>query len=567
LPGERFDLMLANPPFGVDWSKDQEAVIEERDALGDRGRFGAGTPPKNDGALLFLLTMLAKRKPPQEGGSRIAIVFNGSPLFSGGAGSGPSEIRRWILENDWLEAIVALPEQLFYNTGIATYVWLLANHKAPERRGKVQLIDAREPWEPMPRSLGDKRRRLSLDHIDEVLDLYGRFEEGERAKIRENEFFMFRRVTVERPLRLRYEVSEEAIDRLRGSKAFEGLVKPAANAKDPVKAIEHGAAAQRAIVEGLRALNGFANTDRSEAEIKVREVLRAVEKPTAALRKAVWEALSVRDPEAPVVENIKGELQPDPELRDYENVPLRESIGEYTEREVLPFVENAWVDESKGRIGTEIPLTRLFYRYEPSRPLEEIDAELGELERKTEALQEEIEQSLAAVPLAAAAGGVPGHIRERRDAGLPWLPSIPTDWRTVKLSLVARLGTGHTPSRSELSYWEGERLIPWLTTSDIVQFRDDRCQVVTETKESISQRGLENSAAVLHPPGTVALSRTASVGFSVIMGGVWRLDRPTRPFTCQIYRASEYRSRPLMNRGCLLSVSTKNSRSWTDSQS
>ncbi|MCA1704255.1 MAG: type I restriction-modification system subunit M, partial [Actinobacteria bacterium] len=390
LPGERFDLMLANPPFGVDWSKDQEAVIEERDSLGDRGRFGAGTSPKNDGALLFLQTMLAKRKPPEEGGSRIAIVFNGSPLFSGGAGSGPSEIRRWILENDSLEAIVALPEQLFYNTGIATYVWVLTNRKSPERQAKVQLIDARGLWEPMPKSLGNKRRRLSLEHIDEVLELHRRFEDGERSTIRENEFFMYRRIIVERSLRLRYEVSDEAIERLRALKAFGGLAKPPANAKDPTKAIERGETAQRAIVEGLRALNGFATTDRSEAEVKVRDVLRPVETITAALRKAVWEALSVRDPEAPKVTNAKGDPQPDPELRDYGSVPMNDSVEDYMQREVLPFVEDAWVDESKERIGTEIPLTRLFYRYEPPRPVEEIDGEIRNLEKLIVQLTNEV---------------------------------------------------------------------------------------------------------------------------------------------------------------------------------
>jgi type I restriction enzyme M protein len=390
LPREHFDLMLANPPFGVDWSKDQEAVIEERDALGDRGRFGAGTPPKNDGALLFLQTMLAKRKPPDEGGSRIAIVFNGSPLFSGGAGSGPSEIRRWILDNDWLEAIVALPEQLFYNTGIATYVWVLANRKSPKRRGKVQLIDARELWQPMPKSLGDKRRRFSIDHIQEILDVYGRFEESERSKIRENEFFMYRRITVERPLRLRYEVTEEAIDRLRASKAFEGLVKPPANVKDPAKAIECGEAAQSAIVEGLRALNGFATTDRSQAESKVRGLLRVVEKPSAPLRTAMWQALSVADPDAPVVANARGEPQPAPDLRGYENVPLNQSVEDYIQREVRPFVNDAWVDESKERVGSEIPLTRLFYRHEPPRPLEMIDAEIRGLEDEIEKLTGEL---------------------------------------------------------------------------------------------------------------------------------------------------------------------------------
>jgi type I restriction enzyme M protein len=390
LPNEHFDLMLANPPFGVDWSKDHEAVVEERDSVGHDGRFGAGTPPKNDGALLFLQTMLAKRKAPDEGGSRIAIIFNGSPLFGGVAGSGPSDIRRWILENDWLEAIVALPEQLFYNTGIATYVWVLSNRKRPERQGKVQLIDARGLWEPMPKSLGDKRRRLSLDHIDEVLGIYRGFEEGERSKIRDNESFMFRRITVERPLRLRYELSEEAIEQLRVSKAFESLVKPSANAKDPAEAIERGETAQHAILDALRTLNGWASTDRGEAEAKLQDVLRAVEKPAAALRKALWDVLSVRDPEAPVVTGSKGEPQSDPELRDYENVPLSASVDDYMSREVLPFVDDARVDESKEKIGTEIPLTRLFYRYEAPRPLDKIDEEIRELERDIANLTAEV---------------------------------------------------------------------------------------------------------------------------------------------------------------------------------
>jgi type I restriction enzyme M protein len=532
LPEERFDLMLANPPFGVDWSKDQAGVIEERDSLGERGRFGAGTPPKNDGALLFLQTMLAKRKPADEGGTRIGIIFNGSPLFSGGAGSGPSEIRRWILENDWLEAIVALPEQLFYNTGIATYVWVLSNRKAAPRRGKVQLIDARGLWEPMPKSLGDKRRRLSLDHIDEIIALYRAFEEGERSEVRDNEFFMYRRITVERPLRLRYEVSEDAIERLRATKAFENLAKPAANAKDPAKATERGKSTQRAIIDGLRALNGFASTDRGEAETKVRDMLRAVERPAAALRKAVWEALSVRDPNAPVVAASDGAAEPDSELRDYENVPLDEAVGEFMEREVLPFVQDAWIDDTATRIGTEIAVTRLFYRRELGRPVSEIDADLREVEEKIAELRAEVEGRRTDLPRSALSSGSVVSKQERCASGLPWLPSIPSHWRSAKLSLVARLGTGHTPSRSESRFWEGERDIPWLTTGDIARFRDGRCEVLTETKQSISQLGLENSAAVLHPPNTVALSRTASVGFSVIMGCAMATSQDFATWTC-----------------------------------
>lgn len=390
LEGENFDLMLANPPFGVDWSKDYEAVVEERDLHGEAGKFGAGTPPKNDGALLFLQTMLAKRKPPEEGGSRIAIVFNGSPLFSGGAGSGPSEIRRWILENDWLEAIVALPEQLFYNTGIATYVWVLSNNKRPERHGKVQLIDARDLWEPMPKSLGDKRRKLSLGHIDEILTIYRAFDDAGDSKICTNAEFMFRRITIERPLRLRYEIDEKAIERLRSEKSFESLVKPAASAKDPTQAIAQGEATQAAVLNGLRALNGFASSDREEMEGKLEELLKGVERPTPALRKAIWNAISVRDQAAPVATDSHGNPQPDPELRDYENVPLTEPVNDYIAREVLPFVEDAWVDESKEKIGSEIPFTRLFYHYQPPRPLQEIDAEIIELEGQISELAEGI---------------------------------------------------------------------------------------------------------------------------------------------------------------------------------
>jgi len=198
--GRRFDYLLANPPFGVEWKKVQEAVKTEAKNLGFGGRFGAGLPRINDGSLLFIQHMISKMKEPSEGGSRLAIVFNGSPLFTGAAGSGESEIRRWIIENDWLEAVVALPDQLFYNTGISTYFWIVSNRKSPERRGRVQLVDARDLFEKMPKSLGDKRKRISEDQIAEIVRLYGDFTEGDRVKIFPNESFGFQRITVERPL-------------------------------------------------------------------------------------------------------------------------------------------------------------------------------------------------------------------------------------------------------------------------------------------------------------------------------------------------------------------------------
>jgi len=211
MPDGRFDYMLANPPFGVEWKKVEKEIRKEAETKGFAGRFGAGLPRINDGTFLFLQHMISKMKPPEEGGSRLAIVLNGSPLFSGGAGSGESEIRRWIIENDWLEAIVALPDQLFYNTGISTYFWIVTNRKSPQRRGRVQLVDAREYFVKMRKSLGDKRNEISAQQIESITRLYGDFTEGEKVKIFPNEAFGYLRITVERPLRLRWEITEETI--------------------------------------------------------------------------------------------------------------------------------------------------------------------------------------------------------------------------------------------------------------------------------------------------------------------------------------------------------------------
>jgi len=220
--GATFDYCLANPPFGVEWKQVEQTVRDEHETLGFRGRFGAGLPRINDGSFLFLQHMISKMKPAAEGGSRIAIVFNGSPLFTGAAGSGESEIRRSIVENDWLEAVVALPDQLFYNTGISTYFWVVTNRKSAQRLGKVQLVDARELWVKMRKSLGEKRKQVSPEQIDEISRLYGAFEEGERVKILPNETFGFQRITVERPLRLRW-TGEGLRERLEAGKAWAKL--------------------------------------------------------------------------------------------------------------------------------------------------------------------------------------------------------------------------------------------------------------------------------------------------------------------------------------------------------
>ena len=391
--GERFDYLLANPPFGVEWKKVEHEVRDEAEKRGFSGRFGAGLPRINDGSFLFLQHMISKMKPVDEGGSRMAIVFNGSPLFTGAAGSGESEIRRWIIENDWLEAVVALPDQLFYNTGISTYFWIVTNRKAPERCGKVQLIDARELFVKMRKSLGDKRKQISDEQIEEITRLYGDFVEGEKVKIFPNEAFGFLRITVERPLHLRWEITEETIVAALAAKTIQKLPADTQTALRELLEDERGAsfATLRELIETFR------------DAVKVLEL-------SASAQKALWSALAVRDEEAPVITNRKGEPEPDPELRDNENVPLpmvpvsfvedpaerfatleyRTAVDDYMRDEVLPYVPGAWVDHEKTKIGYELPLTRHFYKYVPPRPLEEIDAEI-------KALEEEIQRLLAEV--------------------------------------------------------------------------------------------------------------------------------------------------------------------------
>jgi type I restriction enzyme M protein len=378
-----FDYVLSNPPFGVEWKKVKEDVESERDDLGHRGRFGAGTPRINDGSLLFLQELISKMKPVEDGGSRIAIVFNGSPLFTGAAGSGESEIRRWILENDWLEAIVALPDQLFYNTGISTYFWILTNRKDPAHKGKVMLVDARDYWVKMRRSLGDKRKMISEQQIDDIMRLYGEalsiaeektHELHGRVKVFHNRDFGYQRITVERPLKLRFEVTEETLEEARESKAMQ-------------KHFGEGEGVE-GFVDALKPLMGKVWATKKEAWAEVNAALAeagvAWSKATA-FQKALRELIGVRDPEGEV-QLKKGEPEPDPELRDYENVPLDEDVEEYLAREVLPHVPDAWIDHEKTKIGYEIPFTRHFYVYTPPRPLSEIDAELRELESEIQRL-------------------------------------------------------------------------------------------------------------------------------------------------------------------------------------
>ena len=294
----KFDYLITNPPFGVKWKKVEKEVKEEHEELGHGGRYGAGLPSVSDGSFLFLMNLMSKMKPKSEGGSRLAIVFNGSPLFSGSPSSKKNEIsiRQWIIENDLLEAIIALPNQLFYNTGISTYIWIISNHKSAERKGKVQLVNAVDFYKKMSKSLGDKRNELSDDQIKNITELYGNFEENKYCKIFDNEDFGYAKVTVERPL------------------------------------IE----------------NGKVVTDRS------------------------------------------GNPKPDSGLRDTENIPLKEDITNYMQQEVLPHVPDAWVDDSKTKVGYEINFTKYFYEYKPLRSLEDIRADILALEEQTDGLIKEV---------------------------------------------------------------------------------------------------------------------------------------------------------------------------------
>lgn len=382
--GATYDYCLANPPFGVEWKKVEKDVKDEHEKRGFAGRFGAGLPRINDGSFLFLQHMIAKMKPVDQGGSRIAIVFNGSSLFTGAAGSGESEIRRWIIENDWLEAVVALPDNLFYNTGISTYFWIVTNRKAKERRGKVQLIDARDKFVKMRKSLGDKRKEISPEQIADITRLYGDFTEGDNVKIFPNYSFGYQRITVERPLRAIWQADGF---RTQLNSDSEGWMRQNEEAIDKI----------------LAKLSTVTYNTAKEAETAFKKVLLGFSPKQV---KEIVQVTCISGEGAPIVIDAKGNPEPDSNLRDNENVPLpavpitwdhdptdrlatepyRNAVDTYMRTEVLPYVPDAWVEYAKTKIGYEIPLTRHFYSYSPPRPLADIDAEIKQLEAEIQLL-------------------------------------------------------------------------------------------------------------------------------------------------------------------------------------
>lgn len=384
--------MLSNPPFGVEWKKVESDVRKEAEELGFEGRFGAGLPRISDGSLLFLQHMISKMKPVREGGSRIAIVFNGSPLFTGDAGSGESGIRKWIIENDWLEAIVGLPDQLFYNTGIYTYFWIVTNNKPTERKGRVQLIDARGYFENMRKSLGNKRHCITEKQIEGIVDIYKSFTESDKSKIFSNDDFGYYKVTVERPLQLNFQASDERIELLKKEKAFLKLAEGKKKKIDEqLKKIEEGEKRQEGIIKALKSIGDTLYKNKDEFESVLAGIFREYNIETdKSLRKAILKALSEHDETADIIYNKNGNPEPDPDLRDYENVPLKEDGHEYFEREVRPHLPKAWIDEKKTKTGYEISFTKYFYKYKPLRPLDEITGDIKTLEEETRRLMEEI---------------------------------------------------------------------------------------------------------------------------------------------------------------------------------
>jgi len=408
--GEHFDYLLANPPFGVDWKKYAEPILAERDSLGFEGRYGVGLPRVSDGSFLFLMHMLSKMKPVKAGGSggtRLAIVFSGSPLFAGAAGGGESGIRQWILENDWLEGIVALPDQMFYNTGISTYLWILSNRKAPERRGKVVLLDARESFDRMHKSLGNKRKFTTEAQIGELTRLYADAlaspDADKRVKVFDREAFGYQRVTVERPLRRRWELNAEAVDGLAHEKAWLVWLVPPKATEDALAFVEDVEQSQDRLLGVLRAMAGISEVTEAAftKRLKAAATDNNLDVPAKVLKLIIGTA-AVPDAEAPVMTDRKGNPLPDPDLRDSESIPLtagfldlseskRVSVRvaearEFLNTEIHPYAADAWLDLTKTKLGFEIPFTRHFYEYVPPRSVAEIDAELDATERQIQAL-------------------------------------------------------------------------------------------------------------------------------------------------------------------------------------
>jgi type I restriction enzyme M protein len=381
--GQRFHYGVSNPPFGKKWEKDQKAVTAEHNEKKFDGRFGPGLPRINDGSMLFLLNLASKLELSENGGGRAAIVLSGSPLFNGGAGSGESEIRRWLLENDLVEAIVALPTEIFFRTGIGTYLWILSNKKPEHRRQKVQLLNASDLWTSI-KNEGNKRRMISDEQIRQIVDLYSAFDSNEFSRVVDYRVFGYRRIKVLRPLRMALHVNANAIEKLKMEKAWAKLTS------------DQQAAWIAALQPHIGLSQPFAWAESFVAETV--QSSQAYGKGGKSLVKALINALGERDPAGEPVLDANGDVVPDPDLSDNENVPLTKDIKDYFAQEVLTHLPDAYIDESFrdesdkgiGRVGYEINFNRFFYKYVPPRKLVDIDADLKQVEAEIAELLGEV---------------------------------------------------------------------------------------------------------------------------------------------------------------------------------
>jgi len=387
---EKFDYILSNPPYWTKWEGDKEEVLAEAE-LWDQGRFCAGTPRINDWQLLFLQHMISKMKTNWEK-SRISVITNGSPLFTWDAWSWESEIRRFIIENDYLEAIIALPWQLFYNTGIWTYIWILSNKKSKEREWKIQLIDATNFWKKMRKSLWNKRRELDPQkHQQKIIDLYHNFKATEHSKIFDNNEFAYTKVVVERPMQLNFQVTEERLENLYSISAFSKL------SVSKLKDIEKKEAEEKAwiekqntIIKNLKTIPNKLFTNYDDFYNEVESALSWFDFKATFIKQIV-KALSEHDDDAPFILDKKWNKQANSDLRDNEKIKLTEDIDEYFKREVIPYYPEAWMDRKKDKVGYEINFTKYFYKYEPPRDLEEIE---GDIKRITGEIDELVKEEL-----------------------------------------------------------------------------------------------------------------------------------------------------------------------------
>ncbi|NMC14839.1 MAG: N-6 DNA methylase [Chloroflexi bacterium] len=499
-PSEKFDYMLANPPFGVKWEAEKDYVTKEHENQGFSGRFGAGLPRINDGSFLFLLHMISKMKSPKDGGTRLGIVFNGSPLFTGDAGQGESNIRRWIIENDWLDTIIALPDQLFYNTGIYTYIWIVTNRKEPHRRGKIQLIDATQFFVKMKKSLGNKRNEVGYgqdgkpDHIAELTRIYGEFKNNDKrtvrsngdtktvvaSKIFDNTDFGCRKITVERPLRLKFQITKEGLEALQAATPFQNLAVSKKKDKKACAAEEEAGRKQQAEIISLLESMGSSKVwmDRKEFLADLDDAIEKKDiKLPAPIKKAIIGAFSQRDENAAICLDKDGNPEPDPELRDYEYVPLKQDIYEYFDREVKPFASDAWIDETKrdekdgkvGIVGYEVPFNRHFYVYQPPRPLEDIEADMVKLEKDIIAGIQSVVVSHRKITPVMESPTINSPRRttvkypEYKPSGFHWLGDIPAHWKMRKLKFISNIRNSNVDKKSD----EDERVVKLCNYVDV----------------------------------------------------------------------------------------------------